>query len=61
MIAIGYQELTYVANRLVSDTFKVFETFGIAALAYLVISTLISMGSRWLEGRVATPGARTAS
>ena len=61
MIAIGYQELTYVANRLVSDTFKVFETFGIAALAYLAVSTLISLGSRWLEGRVATPGARAAS
>lgn len=56
MIAVGYQELTYVANRMVADTFKVFEVFGIAALAYLVVSSLISMASRRLERVVAVHG-----
>lgn len=56
MIAVGYQELTYVANRLVSETFKVFEIFGVAALAYLVVSNLIAIGSRWVENKLAVPG-----
>lgn len=56
MIAVGYQELTYVANRMVADTFKVFEIFGVAALAYLAVSSLISMASRRLERAVAVHG-----
>jgi polar amino acid transport system permease protein len=56
MIAVGYQELTYVANRMVADTFKVFEIFGIAALAYLVVSSIIAIASRRLERAVAVPG-----
>lgn len=56
MIAVGYQELTYVANRLVADSFKVFEIFGIAAIAYLVISNLIAMALRRLEKWVSVPG-----
>ena len=56
MIAVGYQELTYVANRMVADTFKVFEIFGIAALAYLVVSNIIAIASRKLERAVAVPG-----
>jgi len=56
MIAVGYQELTYVANRMVADTFKVFEVFGIAALAYLVVSNIIAIASRRLERAVAVPG-----
>jgi polar amino acid transport system permease protein len=56
MIAVGYQELTYVANRMVADTFKVFEIFGIAALAYLVVSNIIAVASRRLEHMVAVPG-----
>lgn len=55
MIAIGYEELTYISNRLVADTFKVFEIFGIAAVTYLVISFAIASFSRWLERRVAVP------
>ncbi len=58
MIAVGYQELTYAANRMVADTFKVFEVFGIAALAYLTVSTLISMASRLLEARFAIHRAK---
>lgn len=56
MIAVGYQELTYVANRMVADTFKVFEVFGVAALAYLIVSNVIAIASRRLEKRVAVPG-----
>jgi len=56
MIAVGYQELTYVANRMVADTFKVFQVFGIAALAYLIVSNVIAMASRRLEKTVAVPG-----
>jgi polar amino acid transport system permease protein len=56
MIAVGYQELTYVANRMVADTFKVFDIFGIAALAYLVVSNIIAIASRRLERAVAVPG-----
>lgn len=56
MIAVGFQELTYVANRMVADTFKVFEIFGIAALAYLVVSNIIAIASRRLERAVAVPG-----
>jgi len=56
MIAVGYQELTYVANRMVADTFQVFQVFGMAALAYLVVSNLIAMASRSLEKAVEVPG-----
>jgi polar amino acid transport system permease protein len=56
MIAVGYQELTYVANRMVADTFKVFQVFGIAALAYLIVSNVIAMASRRLEKTVAVHG-----
>ena len=56
MIAVGYQELTYVANRMVADTFKVFEVFGMAALAYLVVSNIIAFASRRFERFVAVPG-----
>lgn len=56
MIAVGYQELTYVANRMVADTFKVFQVYGIAALAYLIVSNVIAMASRRLEKTVAVHG-----
>lgn len=60
MIVVGYQELTYVANRIVSETFKVFETFGLACLMYLVVCSMISLGSRLLERRIAIPGLGVA-
>lgn len=56
MIVVGYQELTYVANRIVSDTFKVFETFGIACLMYLLVCSILSAASRTFERRLAFPG-----
>ncbi|MCP3465482.1 amino acid ABC transporter permease [Bradyrhizobium sp. CCGUVB23] len=56
MIVVGYQELTYVANRIVSDTFKVFETFGIACLMYLLVCSILSAASRAFERKLAIPG-----
>jgi len=56
MIVVGYMELTYVANRIVSETFQVFEIFGIAALMYLMVCLLISTLSRALERTSHVPG-----
>jgi polar amino acid transport system permease protein len=56
MIVIGYEELTFVANRIVSDSFDVFRTFGMASLFYLLVSTIISLASRRLEGWLSVPG-----
>lgn len=56
MVVIGYTELTYVANRIVSESFKVFEVFGIASLVYLAGSFLMSFASRRLENAVHIPG-----
>ncbi len=49
MVVIGYQELTYAANRIVSETFQVAQVFGMAALMYLSVSALIGLFSRRLE------------
>lgn len=56
MSAIGFMELTFVANNIVSRSFEVFKIFGIAALMYLIVSTLFSYFGRWLEKRVRIPG-----
>lgn len=60
MIVVGYTELTYVANKIVSETFQVFEIFGIAALMYLVVCLLISTLSRVLERASYVPGLGVA-
>lgn len=60
MIVVGYNELTYVANQLVSETYRVFQIFGIAALMYLLVCTMISIGSRWIEGRFHIAGTGAA-
>ena len=56
MIVVSYNELTYVANRIVSDTFEVFRVFGTASLMYLVVSLAISLSSRALERSLRIPG-----
>jgi polar amino acid transport system permease protein len=56
MVAVGYTELTYMANNIVSQTFEVFKIFGIAALMYLIVCTLISYGSRLVERKFSLPG-----
>lgn len=60
MVVIGYAELTYVANQLVSETFQVFKIFGMAALMYLIVCSLISVLSRALERYVHIPGIGVA-
>lgn len=60
MIVVGYMELTYVANKIVSETFQVFEIFGVAALMYLMVCLLISMFSRALESASHVPGLGVA-
>lgn len=61
MIVISYTELTYVANRLASDTFEVFRIFGTASLIYLGVSFLISSASRQLESYLRVPGLGAGS
>ncbi len=61
MVVIGYQELAYAANRIVSETFQVFQVFGTAALMYLGVSAAISMASRRLERRLARHGRQAAA
>ncbi len=61
MIVIGFTELTYMANRIVSETFKVFEIFAIASLMYLVVSMIMSFCFRHLEHWLSVPGSRKAA
>lgn len=52
MVVIGLPELTYAANRIVSETFQTAQVFGTAALLYLAVSALIGHASRRLERRL---------
>jgi len=56
MIVVSYSELTYVANRIASDTFQIFTVFGAASVLYLVSSVLLSSVSRWIEHIARVPG-----
>jgi polar amino acid transport system permease protein len=55
MLAIGYPELTSVANNIQSITFKTFEMFTVLAVVYLVIVWTLSALIRLLEARLALP------
>ena len=57
LLIIGYPELTYVANSIQSNTFRVFEMFTALAVAYLVIVWSLSALIRFLEARLALPEA----
>ena len=54
---ISAEELTAVANRVQSDTFRSVETYLIVAVGYLLLS-LIMRGVFWLVGYVAFPRRR---
>jgi polar amino acid transport system permease protein len=56
MIVVSYSELTYVTNRVASETFAIFGTFGSAALLYLATSLLLGHASRLIERAVHIPG-----
>lgn len=58
MSAIGFVELTFVANNIVSRSFEVFKIFGLAALMYLIVSTTFSYLGRLLERKLRIPGMK---
>jgi His/Glu/Gln/Arg/opine family amino acid ABC transporter permease subunit len=53
--AIGYGELTGVANNIQSLTFRTFEMFAVLAVIYLTIVWTLSALIRLLEARLALP------
>jgi polar amino acid transport system permease protein len=57
LLIIGYPELTYVANSIQSNTFRVFEAFTALAVCYLAIVWVLSALIRFLEARLALPEA----
>jgi His/Glu/Gln/Arg/opine family amino acid ABC transporter permease subunit len=57
LLLIGYPELTYYANSIQSNTFRVFETFAALAVIYLAIVWTLSALIRFLEARLALPEA----
>ena len=57
LLIIGYPELTYVANSIQSNTFRVFEAFSALAVSYLAIVWALSALIRFLEARLALPEA----
>jgi polar amino acid transport system permease protein len=48
---ISVEELTAVANRVQSETYRSFETYAIAALMYLVLSYVMRLGF-WIFGQM---------
>jgi His/Glu/Gln/Arg/opine family amino acid ABC transporter permease subunit len=57
LLLIGYPELTYYANNIQSNTFRVFEMFAALAVIYLAIVWTLSAVIRFLEARLALPEA----
>ena len=50
--AISAYELTYVGQRIESDSFKSFEVYGTITLMYLVISSALLVGLGWIRQRL---------
>ena len=57
-LAIGYPELTNVAQNIQSLTFRTFEMFTVLAVIYLTIVWTLSAVIRLLEARLALPESR---
>lgn len=55
LLAIGYPELTSVANNIQSITFRTFEMFAVLAAIYLALVWTLSALVRLLESRLALP------
>ena len=49
---IGVREFFGVIQDINSATFRTFELFIFAALWYLVLTSLLGIGQRWLEARL---------
>lgn len=55
-MVIGVMELTYVTKEVASNTFRIFETYGISTVMYVAVAlTLLFLGS-WLSNRVRIKG-----
>ena len=50
---IGFPELVNSAKNVVANTFALFQTWGIVALIYLFVITLLSLLAKYIEGRLA--------
>ena len=50
---IGFPELVDSAKNVVANTFALFQTWGIVALIYLFVITLLSLLAKYIEGRLA--------
>ena len=50
--AISAYELTYVGQRIESDSFKSFEVYGTITLLYLGISSLMLVAFGWIRQRL---------
>ena len=57
-MAIGVAELTHAVKEVENQSFRTFETYLIATLAYLLCSLAIMAAGAFLERRGATAGAR---
>ena len=55
-ITIGLIELTGEARAMQEFSFQVFEAFTAATVMYLLVNTVVVIGMRFLERRVAIPG-----
>ena len=50
---IGFPELVNRAKTVQANTFNSFGTWGIVAIMYLIVITLLSLLAKWLERRLA--------
>jgi polar amino acid transport system permease protein len=52
---LGVQDITQLGNVYAASTFKYFQTWGIVALLYLVMTLGLALVIRWLESRLNLP------
>lgn len=50
-MAIGLAELSYASRQVETETFRTFQSFGIATLLYVALVVLIEVGVQWLQRR----------
>ena len=55
-LTIGVLELTAQARQISEYTFRTFEIFTIATIAYALITLTITFSMRWLENKTRVPG-----
>jgi polar amino acid transport system permease protein len=55
-VLIAAPEITQEAKKYNATTFQVFATYNMAIFLYLCLTLLLSMGVKWLEGRIRQPG-----